>query len=171
MTAKHDDQSAGTGGGGESPPERRTFLVRASSAAMGLGLVAAYGTFGGLAARFLYPAADAPRAWLFVADLASFAPGTSRVYVTPTGAPVVVARRGEGMAETDFIALSSTCPHLGCRVHWEAVHHRFFCPCHNGAFDAEGQSIAGPPKEAGQSLPRYPLRVEAGILYIEAPLA
>ncbi len=67
------------------------------------------------------------------------------------------------------MALSSTCPHLGCKVHWEAPENRFFCPCHNGAFDPSGRAIAGPPAEAGQSLGRYPLRIEGGLLYIEVP--
>ena len=31
-------------------------------------------------------------------------------------------------------------------------------------------AIAGPPADAGQSLPRYPLKIEDGLLYLEAPL-
>jgi Rieske Fe-S protein len=67
----------------------------------------------------------------------------------------------------DFVALSSICPHLGCRVHWESHNERFFCPCHNGAFDSSGKAIAGPPKTANQTLPEYPLKVVDGSLYIE----
>ncbi len=150
-------------------PERRTALVRGASAAMTLGLVAGYGTFGGMAIRYLYPAAPTATAWLFVADLAGFAPGESRKFVTPSGAPVVVARQASTGSADDFIALSSTCPHLGCQVGWQTAQQRFFCPCHNGTFDAEGRGTGGPPGEAGQSLPRYPLRVEEGLLYIEVP--
>ena len=36
----------------------------------------------------------------------------------------------------------------------------FFCPCHNGVFSPDGTGIGGPPGDAGQSLPRYPLKVE-----------
>jgi Rieske Fe-S protein len=134
------------------------------------GLVAGYGTFAAMAGRYLYPAKPAPKAWLFVAEVAALRPGDSLSYVTPSGAPVAIARRkAEGGVE-DFVALSSTCPHLGCKVHWEGPQNRFFCPCHNGAFDAEGRPLSGPPKEAGQALPRYPLRTEGGLLYLEAEL-
>lgn len=153
-----------------SAPERRTFLVRAGSAAMVCGLAASYGTFGAMAVRYLYPAKPTATAWVFVADLAAFAAGSSRSFSTPAGAPVVIARQGGAGTVDDFIALSSTCPHLGCRVHWQQVEQRFFCPCHNGTFDAQGKATGGPPKEAGQSLPRYPLKVEGGLLFIEVPV-
>ena len=54
-------------------------------------------------------------------------------------------------------------------MHWEAHNNRFFCPCHNGAFDPAGKATAGPPADAGQSLLRYPVKVEAGLLYILVP--
>jgi cytochrome b6-f complex iron-sulfur subunit len=90
--------------------------------------------------------------------------------VAPTGERITLARRGAGGSAEDFVALSSTCPHLGCQVHWEPQNERFFCPCHNGAFDPQGHAIAGPPFEAGQSLPRYPLEVRDGLLFIEVPV-
>ena len=66
-----------------------------------------------------------------------------------------------------FAALSSVCPHLGCQVHWQPQNDRFFCPCHNGVFAPDGTGIGGPPGDAGQSLPRYPLKLENGLLFIE----
>jgi Rieske Fe-S protein len=151
-------------------PERRTFLARAGSAAMTGGLIAGYGTFGAMAGRYLYPAKPPATAWLFVADLPTFKPGSALTYRSPAGAPIVIARQGEAGTADDFIALSSTCPHLGCQVHWEAPQQRFFCPCHNGTFDAAGKGTGGPPADAGQSLPRYPLKVERGLLFIEVPV-
>jgi Rieske Fe-S protein len=148
-------------------PERRTFLGTTTSVAMTAGLVGSYGALGAVAVRYLYPARPAPRAWMYVADLASFQPGKSLSYRTPSGARVVIARNGKAGTEADFIALSSTCPHLGCNVNWEGDKQRFFCPCHNGTFDASGKATGGPPGDAGQSLPRYPLKVEKGLLYIE----
>ncbi|MHC4822169.1 MAG: QcrA and Rieske domain-containing protein [Planctomycetota bacterium] len=91
-------------------------------------------------------------------------------YVAPGGARVVIARQGAAAEAESFMALSSTCPHLGCQVHWEAHNDRFFCPCHNGVFDPSGKGTEGPPGDAGQDLPRYPLKVEGGLLYIEVPL-
>jgi Rieske Fe-S protein len=151
----------------EPPVDRRGFLARASGLAMAAGLCASYGTFAAMAARFLYPARPTRKTWMFVADVAGFAPGASLTLTVPDGATVAVARRGAAGGVEDFVALSNVCPHLGCKVHWEDRNKRFFCPCHNGAFSPDGTAIAGPPAEAGQSLGRYPLKVEDGLLYIE----
>lgn len=150
--------------------DRRGFLSL-SSLAMAGGLVGGYGVFAGLAGRFLYPARSEGRAWVFVTDLARLRVGDAIVFRTPAGAPVNIARRTRNGDVSDFLALSSTCPHLGCQVHWEGHNDRFFCPCHNGVFTPEGEAIGGPPGEAGTDLPRYPLKVEGNLLYIEVPTA
>ncbi len=164
------DQAADTQGRDSSAPgtDRRGFLSAASGVAMAGGLLAGYGTFFAYAGRFLYPPSDAPTAWMYVTDVGRLEPGESMLYRTPAGEPVVIARQSGGDLAADFLALSSTCPHLGCQVHWEGAKNRFFCPCHNGTFDAAGLGTGGPPE--GQSLLRYPLRVEAGLLYLEVPL-
>jgi Rieske Fe-S protein len=137
---------------------------------MGIGLVAGYGGAGWMAARYLYPARPALRRWLFVCTLRRLEQGDSLVYVTPTGERVAVARQSARADADAFVALSSTCPHLGCQVHWQPQRTRFFCPCHNGVFDPTGKALEGPPADAGTDLPRYPLRVEGGLLYIEVPV-
>ncbi len=166
--------------------ERRDFL---STIAMAGGLAAGYGTFAALAVRYVFPT-DAETPWLYVAPAAEIAPGESLVFESPVGVKVTIARRlddqeantTEAVKKTDereetsggetgdpaeqFIALSSICPHLGCRVHWEPHNKRFFCPCHNGVFDPEGKPVSGPPKSAEQELSRYPLKIEGGLLYI-----
>jgi nitrite reductase/ring-hydroxylating ferredoxin subunit len=164
MTAARQGRSEPAGPG----LERRRFISLSSTAAMILGLLGGYGAFGSIAARFLYPAREADRRWLFVSLVRAILPGQTVLYRTPAGATVNVTRRGSG--DDDFIALSSTCPHLGCQVHWEAAKSRYFCPCHNGTFDESGRGTGGPPGDAGQSLPRYPLRVENGLLFIETPV-
>jgi len=150
--------------------ERRRFLGAATGGAMAAGLIASYGTIGVMAGRFLYPAHGTRKAWLFVTEVGRLRPGDSMRFRAPGGATVAIARRGRGEAAEDFLALSDICPHLGCKVHWEAQNNRFFCPCHNGAFDPEGRAIAGPPADANQSLPRYPLEVRNGLLFIEVPV-
>lgn len=157
------------GSAAEEPP-RRPFLMTASGLLMTGGLAAAYGTFGVMLGRFVYPSRLADRGWLYVCAVDALAPGDALDFTTPTGAKIVVARQGQGATAENFLALSSVCPHLGCRVHWEGQNDRFFCPCHNGAFDKSGRPIAGPPQQANQSLVRFPLKVEAGLLYLEAPL-
>lgn len=161
--------AAGAAADGDSP-DRRDFLSRLSATAMAGGLLAGYGTAAVMAGKFLYPAADDSVGWRFVARLADLKLGEAMNFVTPSGAKVVVARQSEGDLAEHFVALSSVCPHLGCQVHWEAHNDRFFCPCHNGVFDRNGTAVDGPPKQANQVLKRFPLKVEDGLLFIEAPL-
>ena len=149
---------------------RRRFLTTAGGVAMSAGLVGAYGTFGYMLGEFVYPAAGKATGWLFVCTTESLGQGDAIDFTSPAGAKVVIARQGEGTTADDFLALSSVCPHLGCRVHWESQNDRFFCPCHNGAFDRGGQPVSGPPKSANQSLIRFPLKVENGLLFLEVPL-
>ncbi len=150
---------------GVASEDRRGFSL--ATAAMVGGLATGYGAFAWIAARYLYPAKSSERAWLFVREVARLKVGEAVSYRTPTGATVNIARRGQTGTATDFIALSSVCPHLGCQVNWEGPKNRFYCPCHGGVFTPEGKAIEGPPADAGQSLPSYPLRVENGLLYIE----
>lgn len=134
---------------------------------MGGALLASYGTFFSYAGQYLYPSKAAPKSWLFVTQAQSMNVGDSLTYRTPAGAPVAIARQDDTGEVDDFIALSSQCPHLGCAVHWEGQNDRFFCPCHNGVFDPSGAAVSGPPADANQPLPRYPLKLEDGLLYIE----
>ncbi|NIM95691.1 MAG: Rieske 2Fe-2S domain-containing protein [Anaerolineales bacterium] len=65
----------------------------------------------------------------------------------------------------DFEAMSNICTHLGCRVRWIAEREQFFCPCHNGVFDRQGNVVAGPPP---RPLDRYPVKVEQNQISILA---
>ena len=154
-----------------SSPEgqRRGFLGDLSRAAMTVGLVGGYGGLALVAGRYLYPARPADRIWQFVATVDSMAVGDARLFRAPSGESINVVRQAANGDAGDFIALSSTCPHLGCQVHWEPQNDRYFCPCHNGTFDPSGTATGGPPADAGQDLPRYPLRLEGASLFIEVP--
>jgi nitrite reductase/ring-hydroxylating ferredoxin subunit len=154
----------------DSDQSGRRRFVTAGSLIMAGGLAAAYGTFGVMLGEFVYPSGRGNRGWLFVCTLEQLASGEAMDFVTPAGAKIVVTRLGSGVEAQDFLALSSVCPHLGCRVHWEANNDRFFCPCHNGAFDKSGKATAGPPKTAGQALIQFPLKIEGGLLFVEVPL-
>ncbi|MEM7483139.1 MAG: Rieske (2Fe-2S) protein [Acidobacteriota bacterium] len=150
------------------PPDsssRRSLFKRLGAVLIGGGLVAAYGTLAAFFARFLFPARPDRRGWLFVRRIDEFEPGEAFTYRLPNGAPVSISQQGD-----ELVALSSTCPHLGCQVHWEAQNNRFFCPCHNGVFRPDGKAIAGPPADADQSLDRYPLENRKGLLFIRVPL-
>ncbi len=150
--------------------DRRTFLSAASSAAMAGGLLAGYGSLAVLAGQFLYPSQPRKLAWVFVALAANLKVNDVLHFRTPAGQNVTITRRQQEGTADDFLALSTTCPHLGCQVHWEPQHNRFFCPCHNGVFDRSGKATEGPPAEAGQSLPQFPLQIDRGLIFLQVPV-
>lgn len=63
----------------------------------------------------------------------------------------------------DFIAMSNICTHLGCRVRWISEKGEFFCPCHNGVFDKQGNVVSGPPP---RPLDRYEVKVEDDQIFV-----
>lgn len=154
---------------GTATQSRRSLFTTLSKVAMFGSLFAGYGLFAGMAGRFLFPTKSKEDRWTFLAEKNRLKPGESMIYTTPGGAPVNVARMGKTGTVEDFVALSSTCPHLGCQVFWEPQNDRFFCPCHSGAFNKKGDATAGPPLEAKQSLKPYPLKVEGDLLFVELP--
>jgi len=58
-----------------------------------------------------------------------------------------------------FIAISSSCMHLGCPVQYVPAAERFICPCHGGVYNVEGKVAGGPPV---RPLDRYYTRVRRG---------
>jgi len=64
--------------------------------------------------------------------------------------------------ETNQKVFSNKCTHLSCRVTWKDDVQEYFCPCHDGIFNIEGQVTAGPPPAP---LQEYPTKVEEGVLY------
>lgn len=148
-------------------PDRAAWLT--ARIAMVAGLLGGYGLFAWIGGRFMLPPHTGRLLQQFVTRVSEVAVGQTLLYRTPDGRTVNVTRRAANGTADDFIALSSTCPHLGCQVGWEPQNNRYFCPCHNGTFDAAGKATGGPPGDAGQSLPRYELRVQKGLLYILVP--
>jgi Rieske Fe-S protein len=138
---------------GTAGVERRGFLARVL---MGAGLALSYGLFGAYAIAYLFPPRARARAQrLFVGRRADFAAGSARPFIDQKGRTLLILA-----SDTGLEAFDTRCPHLGCKVHWEPEHARFFCPCHNGVFDRAGVATGGPPADAGQSLTRVPLDVD-----------
>ncbi|GIW82421.1 MAG: hypothetical protein KatS3mg105_4228 [Gemmatales bacterium] len=164
------EQAEATSASEDCSATRRGFLTKVSSAAMLTGLAASYGTLAVMAGKFLYVSRPLKKAWLYVTSLDQLRPGEAMSFVMPTGQRISLRRRGKEGTADDFLALSSVCPHLGCRVHWEVQNNRYFCPCHNGVFTPEGVAVAGPPADAGQSLFAFPIKVENGLVFVEAPI-
>jgi Rieske Fe-S protein len=58
---------------------------------------------------------------------------------------------------------SDACTHLSCRVNWRDETEVFFCPCHDGAFNVDGEVVAGPPP---RPLDQFENRIENGQIQI-----
>jgi Rieske Fe-S protein len=73
--------------------------------------------------------------------------------------PVYIVRTPDGRPRV----LSAVCPHLGCSIGWSDAKGQFICPCHNGAFAADGTLLSGPPPRGMDELDA---RVESGRLQV-----
>ena len=100
--------------------DRRGFLKNTSRAAMVAGLAGGYGGFVAIAGKFLYPARTDEAMWQYVTEADGVEVGEAIRYQGPSGETINITRRAREGGTDDFIALSSTCPHLGCQVRWEA---------------------------------------------------
>lgn len=69
--------------------------------------------------------------------------------------------------ETEVIAISADCTHLGCIVTWDEDQKLFKCPCHDGRYDSEGRVISGPPPAP---LKRHKTKIEDGKILLSTRL-
>ena len=88
--------------------------------------------------------------------------GKSTVYVRKFNPRVdqVMKKQDE---YNNYIAISTSCMHLGCPVHFVSAAQRFICPCHGGVYDFVGKVVGGPPV---RPLDRYYTRVAGGKVLI-----
>ena len=126
------------------------------------GVVVGYGIGAAHFLRYLVPLGQKKGfRELFVGSVDQLEVGQSRQIKAPGGETYLMARTAEG-----FRVLSNVCPHLGCRVHWNAEEQEFLCPCHMGIFDAEGKAVSGPPAEANQNLERLDTVVRGNSVFV-----
>jgi menaquinol-cytochrome c reductase iron-sulfur subunit len=138
----------------QTPPGRRTFLVRAAAVVVG-GIVSVFPALAGLA-MFLDPLRRKSKAgeFLHVANLDEIprdgVPRIFSVVADRTDAWNVYPQEPVGacylrISETDdgqnLEALSAICPHLGCFVDYQAAKGCFKCPCHDSSFQPDGALI------------------------------
>ncbi len=158
-TDRHDGQSC----------SRRQFII-GSTGLVGGGVFVALGGILGVTA--VAPTLkDLPRQWIEVGRETDFPTGSitsvtlhykrTRAFHSENVEVPVLVRRD---SEDEFVCFSSVCTHLGCSVRWDPATNRFKCSCHGGAFDRDGNVVAGPPPSP---LPRLSWRMEAGILKVE----
>lgn len=89
--------------------------------------------------------------------LAELPPG-ERVYRELGDVTIELHRQGE-----EITARSMMCTHQGCVVQWRPAEQEYFCPCHEGRFDADGAVIEGMPT---RPLARYPVRLEQDVVVV-----
>ena len=138
---------------------RRRLLT---NAVMWGGVAVGYGIGAFHFLRYLVPLGEKTKyRELFVGPVDQLEVGESRQIKAPNGDTFLMARTPEG-----FRVLSDVCPHLGCKVHWQAEEKTFLCPCHMGIFDAEGKAVSGPPAEASQQLERLDTVVRGNSVFV-----
>jgi len=154
-------------------PTRRGFFVKAGLLLNGIA--------GALLAvpvlKYLFsPVARARKpgyqSWVSLGIVDQFPAGETRLATYRN--PVVTPSDGE-TANTScwvrnidgerFQVFAINCAHLGCPVRWFPQSNLFMCPCHGGAYYADGSRASGPP-ERGLFEQRY--KIEGGNLFVEA---
>lgn len=78
-----------------------------------------------------------------IVALASVAVGSTYLFDYPGGSDPAILLR---LADTEVVAFSQKCTHLGCVVYYQSDEDRWHCPCHQGNFETvSGDVISGPP--------------------------
>ena len=84
---------------------------------------------------------------------------SSRTFQDLRGRDLMLVRTGE----REVKAISTVCTHLGCTVYWQSDKKEFFCPCHNGRFDKDGNVLSGPPPAP---LDLYRVEIEGNNVFV-----
>ncbi len=151
---------------------RRVFLFKLSLLLNGaVGAVLAVPILG-----YLFGPAvkknSSDNSWINLGPLSDFPEGETRLvnYRNPvttqwdgqTGDIPCWVRRVSG---STFQVFAINCAHLGCPVRWFAQSELFLCPCHGGAYYANGARASGPPE---RGLFEYDHKIDGGSLMISA---
>ena len=109
--------------------------------------------------------------WLSLGSIDQFPSGETRLATYRN--PVAQASDGETadiacwvrhVDNNKFQVFAINCAHLGCPVRWFPQSSLFMCPCHGGAYYADGSRASGPPE---RGLFEYPFKILDGKLHIQ----
>jgi Rieske Fe-S protein len=115
---------------------------------------------------------DAYRSWVSLGSVDTFPVGETRLAKFTN--PVSLAWDGETdrvacwvrrISEREFQVFAINCAHLGCPVRWFPQSGLFMCPCHGGAYYADGSRASGPPE---RGLFTYDTKIVDGAIQINA---
>jgi menaquinol-cytochrome c reductase iron-sulfur subunit len=67
-------------------------------------------------------------------------------------------------SQGEAVVYSRSCTDLGCPLTFDPGSQCFFCPCHGGIFDKNGERMAGPPS---RPMYRYASRIINGEILID----
>lgn len=106
------------------------------------------GWLGALVASFLYPLVkfifppyrEPDKVVLPFSDFEAMGPNSVRSFPWGTK-PGLIKKNDDG----SYLAFVAVCTHLDCNVVYLAEQRKFFCACHEGWYDENGQNIGGPP--------------------------
>jgi quinol---cytochrome c reductase iron-sulfur subunit, bacillus type len=154
----------------EIPMSRRSFINKAALAMGGIGTAMLGGPLIGFLVAPLFR--KPPEVWRTLGPVEQFKVGETVEVTFEDASPLpwagVTANTAAWLrrnSDTEFIAFSVQCTHLGCPVSWLSGANLFMCPCHGGVYYPDGRVAAGPPPEP---LLRYNVRVQGGQVQIDA---
>ena len=115
---------------------------------------------------------DAYKSWVSLGSVNTFPVGETRLakFTNPVsrewdGETDRVACWVRRVSEKEFQVFAINCAHLGCPVRWFPQSGLFMCPCHGGAYYADGSRASGPPE---RGLFTYDTKIVDGALQINA---
>jgi Rieske Fe-S protein len=92
------------------------------------------------------------QAWISLGSIEQFPEGETRLatYENPfrvpwDGVTAKVPCWVRRVTADTFQVFAINCAHLGCPVRWFPESQLFLCPCHGGAYYADGSRASGPP--------------------------
>lgn len=155
----------------EKPVTRRSLLMKIGFA---LNAVVGVAIATPVIAYLLSPIKKkgAYNSWISLGGLNQFPVGQTRLadYVNPYNRPqdgetAKVPCWVRRVSADTFQVFAINCAHLGCPVRWFPQSELFMCPCHGGAYYADGARASGPPE---RGLFTYDYKIVSGELHINA---
>ena len=122
------------------PMDRRQFLVVSAGATLGASLL----FVGATVVQAIMPPDRSIEGKTKVGKLAIAKVADLKVNVP------LVAQYGDDVlfvvkaSDTKINVLSASCPHVGCKLHFNAAVKQFDCPCHASSFTVDGVKLGGP---------------------------
>jgi Rieske Fe-S protein len=122
------------------PMDRRQFLVVSAGATLGASLL----FVGATVVQAIMPPNRSIEGKTKVGKLA-----VAKVADLQVDVPKIVDYGDDVLfvikaSDTKINVLSASCPHVGCKLHFNATVKQFDCPCHASSFSIDGVKLGGP---------------------------